>query len=233
MAKKSKSSGKSSSKRKKQASKKSKKTPGKKRKYSQKQIDQKLTENFIGLQKVMANMAKKFDNLSGQISKLLELFEISAKALAEKDYKKEKSKAEEKQIKDKLDNLMEQNKVIARGLTLMNEKILEQPQGQMLPQEQTNSQMQSPQRQMPPKQQLQMRKPKPQMKKPIPRPPQRNQQQAKQPQSLQMQSDSAEGSQTREVGSGTEGYQKSLSIQNPEEQSKQKSFKKLPGSKNQ
>jgi hypothetical protein len=76
-----------------------------------------LIENFVSLQKVMTNLAVKFDNLSGQISKLLELFEISAKTLAEKG-----SLMEDKKVMGKLDNLIEQNKVIARGVAMIHEK---------------------------------------------------------------------------------------------------------------
>tara|TARA_Y100000310_G_scaffold332386_1_gene407859 strand:+ start:4365 stop:4841 length:477 start_codon:yes stop_codon:yes gene_type:complete len=79
-----------------------------------------LVENFVSLQRVMTNLSIKFDNLSTQISKLLELFEISAKTLAEKthDLKDGKNGGE---MVEKLDNLLEQNKVIARGLTLLHE----------------------------------------------------------------------------------------------------------------
>ena len=83
-------------------------------------IEKVLVENFISLQKVMTNLAMKFDNLSIQISKLLELFEISAKTLAQKDIVLDKGK-QEKKIVEKLDTLLDQNKIIARGLTLLHE----------------------------------------------------------------------------------------------------------------
>jgi len=79
-----------------------------------------LVENFVALQKVMTNLSLKFDNLASQISKLLELFEISAKSLAEKNSGLGGSVKNEGMI-EKLDNLLEQNKVIARGLTLLHE----------------------------------------------------------------------------------------------------------------
>jgi hypothetical protein len=82
-------------------------------------VDKILVENFVSLQKVMTNLASKFDNLSTQISKLLELFEISAKSLAEKGYTE---KGDNKKVVDRLDSLLEQNKVIARGLALLHEK---------------------------------------------------------------------------------------------------------------
>ena len=81
-----------------------------------------LIENFVSLQKVMVNLSVKFESLSTQISKLLNLFEISAKALAEKDFKTEKEDKDMKKIGEKIDNIFEQNKVIARGLTLLHEK---------------------------------------------------------------------------------------------------------------
>ena len=122
-------------------------------------IQQALLENFITLQKVMTNLSIKFDNLSDQISKLLDLFEISAKAMAEKDFEKDEIKDEKisktrtdldnsfnsgrggrgvdggtlnlratqesEELTQKLNILLEQNKTIARGFTLMNEKIEE------------------------------------------------------------------------------------------------------------
>lgn len=82
--------------------------------------DKALIENFILLQKVMTNLSLKFDNLSSQISKLLELFEITAKTIAKREYEPEENKNNQELIK-KLDNLAEQNKTIARGLTLMHD----------------------------------------------------------------------------------------------------------------
>ncbi len=90
--------------------------------YGEPKIEKILVENFVSLQKVMTNLSVKFDSLTKQISKLLELFEISAKALAEKDFDLEKGGTNKKVI-EKMDNLLEQNKIIAQGLTLMHEKI--------------------------------------------------------------------------------------------------------------
>lgn len=86
-----------------------------------------LVENFVSLQKVITNLSIKFDSLATQISKLLELFEISAKVLAEKDYEVEKSNKENIKILEKIENVLEQNKTIAKGLTLMHEKINPSP----------------------------------------------------------------------------------------------------------
>ena len=83
-------------------------------------VEKMLIENFVSLQKVMTNVALNFDNLSGQISKLLGLFEISAKALSEKEYSAG-GKIDPK-LTEKLDTLIENNKVIAKGIAMLYEK---------------------------------------------------------------------------------------------------------------
>ncbi len=87
------------------------------------QVNKILVENFVSLQKVMVNLSTKFEGLASQISKLLELFEVSAKTIAEKDFEADKASKENKKILEKIDSILEQNKTIARGMTLMNEKI--------------------------------------------------------------------------------------------------------------
>lgn len=93
---------------------------------SEVKVEKILIENFVSLQKVMTNLSVKFDNLANQISKLLELFEISAKSLAKTDFNLGKETRDDKEIMQKLDSLADQNKTIARGLTLMHEKIPQQ-----------------------------------------------------------------------------------------------------------
>ena len=84
-----------------------------------------LIENFVSLQKVMTNLGERFDVLSSQISKLLELFEISAKTFTEKEVIVEKNRDNRevyREVVEKLNVLLEQNKTIARGLTLLHEQ---------------------------------------------------------------------------------------------------------------
>ena len=50
---------------------------------SQINVEKAIVENFVSFQKVMANLSLRFDNLSSQISKLLDLFEISAETEVE------------------------------------------------------------------------------------------------------------------------------------------------------
>ncbi|MFH1787568.1 MAG: hypothetical protein ABH811_02150 [archaeon] len=84
-------------------------------------IERTLVQNFVSLQKVMMNLSTRFDNLSDQISKLLDLFEISAKTLAKKDFSFEYDSKEQKEILKKLEDISEQNKTLARGLTFLHE----------------------------------------------------------------------------------------------------------------
>lgn len=84
-------------------------------------IEKALIENFVGLQKVMVNLSSKFDNLANQIAKLLELFEISAKALARKDFGIEKGEKDSEKIIEKIDNLSKQAGLIGKGLVLIHE----------------------------------------------------------------------------------------------------------------
>ena len=98
-----------------------KKTRTKKANSPETHIETKLIENFVSLQKVMVNLSIKFDGLTNQISKLLELFEISAKTLTEKEINFGIENKENKKIAERLDSLLDQNKTIARGLTLIHE----------------------------------------------------------------------------------------------------------------
>jgi transcriptional regulator of NAD metabolism len=70
----------------------------------------------------MTNLSIKFDSLSDQMSRLLQLFEISAKTFVVKQEELTSSKDDQELVK-KLDVLMDQNKTIAKGLTLVEEKI--------------------------------------------------------------------------------------------------------------
>ncbi len=83
-------------------------------------INTALIENFVKLQQVMANLSIKFDGLSDQISKLLQLFEIAAKSFVKKQ---EDGTSEDRDLLKKLDTMLEQNKTIAKGLTLIEEKV--------------------------------------------------------------------------------------------------------------
>lgn len=85
-----------------------------------------LIENFISFQNVLVDVSSKLNNLTDQISKLLELFEESAKAFMEKDLKFVGG-GSDRELSGKIDRLLEQNKIIARGITLLHEANSPQP----------------------------------------------------------------------------------------------------------
>ncbi|NCN86209.1 hypothetical protein GW932_00075 [archaeon] len=118
-----------------------------------------LIENFISMQKVMTNMAEKFDHLTKQISDLLTLFDESAKVLTEKEINLEmKGGEKEKEVLDKLNAVLEQNKLIAKGLTLMHETAITPNSYYSLapPEQRRPIQQKMPQRPQPMNQPMQM-----------------------------------------------------------------------------
>ena len=92
------------------------------------EMNKALIDNFINLQKVMTNLAVKFDELSRNIEKLLQLFEISAKSFAEKNLNiDDKQRESDTDLLKKLDSLLDQNKTISKGITMMEERIRNRP----------------------------------------------------------------------------------------------------------
>lgn len=87
---------------------------------SSSEVQRLLIENFTGLQKAMTNLAIKFEGLSGQISSLLEIFELSAKNFVGGG---NVSPEENRDILGKIDSLLEQNKTLAKGLVTLEEKL--------------------------------------------------------------------------------------------------------------
>ncbi|MFH0808166.1 MAG: hypothetical protein V1888_00945 [archaeon] len=87
------------------------------KKMSAKEREELLIENFVGLQHAMTNMSIKFGSLSDNISKLLQIFEESAKNFVSG------GKSDDKEMLEKIDSLLNQNKTIAKGLVLMEGKL--------------------------------------------------------------------------------------------------------------
>ncbi|MBS3088034.1 hypothetical protein J4226_05565 [Candidatus Pacearchaeota archaeon] len=114
-----------------------KKSPGEK-KMTAKEREELLIENFVGLQHAMTNMSIKFGALSDNISKLLQIFEESAKNFVSG------GKPDDKEMLEKIDSLLNQNKTIAKGLVLMEGKLRGRSEGvsQMVPPRMENSMQQ-------------------------------------------------------------------------------------------
>ena len=109
--------------------KKKSKTSSRKNTITKTELEQTLINNFTSLQKVLTNLVIKFDDLSTNMSKLLQLFEISAKSFVENKSIKEpikeqkEERREDKDLLNKLDSLLDQNKIIAKGIILMEDRI--------------------------------------------------------------------------------------------------------------
>lgn len=92
-----------------------------------KSLEKQILENLVELQKVHTDLAEKFNKLSREISGLLTLFEVTAKNFAKNLPKGEAEK--DKEFLEKIDKLLDQNKTIAKGLTLMEERMKERVYG--------------------------------------------------------------------------------------------------------
>jgi len=111
-----------------------KKAPSRKKNYSSSKksssvirIEKQLMENFVSLQKVLTTLGKKLDENSKRMAEFLDLFEEAAKSFVKDSSGSSKEKSSEiwqKEVMDKIDNLFEQNKILARGLTLIHDEAL-------------------------------------------------------------------------------------------------------------
>lgn len=121
-----------------------------KKKMSAREREELLIENFIGLQKAMTHLSVKFENLSDNISKLLNVFEVSAK-----DYLMNKGRPTpevDKDMLNKINSLLDQNKTIAKGLVMIEEKVRNKAAE---PQEQPQQMQRQPLPQLPQQQNFQ------------------------------------------------------------------------------
>lgn len=100
-------------------------------------IESNLVANLIMLQKTHLAFVEKFDNLSKQMSDLLALFELSAQTFAKQlDPSIVQKDAE---FAEKIDQILEQNKIIAKSISLIEERI--RPQATQSPNPQQTQQL--------------------------------------------------------------------------------------------
>src|SRR3989344_7506298 len=91
------------------------------KKLSKGAVPKALIDNFVLLQKVQANLAEKLDALTKQLSELLRLFETTAKTFAENPAVLTSER--DKEFIDKINQLLEQDKVIAKGVTYIEDRM--------------------------------------------------------------------------------------------------------------
>lgn len=107
--------------------KKRRKSSNRKVAVSPPKLDKAILENLVALQKIHTGLAEKFDKLAGEISQLLGLFEATAKSFTKNAVLGEYEK--DKEFLEKIDKLLDQNKTLAKGLTLMEERLRERMYG--------------------------------------------------------------------------------------------------------
>lgn len=105
-------------------------------------LQEKILENLVELQKVHTSMAEKFDKLTEQMSSLLGLFESAAKSFGEHPANQVAEK--DKDFLEKVDKLLEQNKLIAKGLTIVEERMRERVYGNSRPSQEMPRQEKQP-----------------------------------------------------------------------------------------
>lgn len=84
-------------------------------------LEETMLHNLVELQKINTHLAERFDKLSYQISQLLALFEGAAKSFS--SHVPDTISEKDRDFLDKIDKLLEQNKTIAKGLMLMEERM--------------------------------------------------------------------------------------------------------------
>ena len=112
-------------------------------KSSRENLEDQLAHSLVELQKVHVNMAEKFDKLAQQIENLLALFELAARNFAKQPHMQSTEK--DKEFLDKIDKLLDQNKLLAKGLSIMEEKMRERLYGPGVRPSQMRSPSQMPQ----------------------------------------------------------------------------------------
>lgn len=110
------------------------KDPSKKRMTAAKRQEL-LIENFIGLQKAMITLSMKFENLSDNMTKLLNVFELSAKDVMANGGRQ--NPGVDRELMSRINMLLDQNKNIINAVRNLESKQRESPQQPM-------QQMQSP-----------------------------------------------------------------------------------------
>ncbi len=92
------------------------KKEGKDNRIADKNIDL-LIENSIAMQRILASLASNLDGLSKDVRRMVEIFSEAGKSFEGR--KSFGANAESRALQSKLDNLVEQNKVMANSIILL------------------------------------------------------------------------------------------------------------------
>lgn len=85
-----------------------------------------LIENSIALQKKLIELVEAINETNSKLNNVLDLIENASKEIVKKEKERAKTKREgESELANKLDELIKQNKIIARGLILLEKYVKE------------------------------------------------------------------------------------------------------------
>jgi predicted RecB family endonuclease len=82
-----------------------------------------VIENSVALQKVVAELAVNLKKLSSDVSEMVNLFKDATKTMSSEKAEKETGNSEIEELKAKVDELVEQNKIIAKGILLLESSL--------------------------------------------------------------------------------------------------------------
>jgi hypothetical protein len=82
-----------------------------------------VIENSVALQKVVAELAVNLKKLSSDTSEMLDLFREATRTMASEKAEEEAKKSDIDELKAKVDELVDQNKIIAKGILLLESSL--------------------------------------------------------------------------------------------------------------
>jgi predicted RNA binding protein with dsRBD fold (UPF0201 family) len=87
------------------------------------QKEETLADNFKSLQEVLVVLSERMDKLTKQMGTLLDLFEKAAAKFNKEDASSILNSKEDADLLNKLDRLLEENRTIAKALTLLEQRV--------------------------------------------------------------------------------------------------------------
>jgi len=84
-----------------------------------------LVENNVALQKVLTDLSLNINHLTGEVSELLKIFKEASKTFGEERAVEEVQREETRHLIGKMEDLIDQNKTVAKGLVLLESTMKE------------------------------------------------------------------------------------------------------------
>jgi len=82
-----------------------------------------VIENNIALQKIVIDLASEMKKISREVSEMLDMFKEATKSISSEKTESEIKKSDMDELKNKIEELVEQNKIIAKGILLLESSV--------------------------------------------------------------------------------------------------------------